>query len=245
MATRYVSDAKVRLAPELLGAELASPSRRTAAFAVDALLLWVPSMLVAVLTAFAVLAIREPAAYRALLSLLGGDVHTAAEHRRVNRDLVPLLVRYDMPGTPAEVVAAYERGEVERAAELIRDTDIVIVLNLGEQVVGGGDEHIQVELGRLMPFGVRLAAFYGVAAVYFTWFVSRRRGASPGKRWLGVRVVRLDGGVLSMLESFERFVGYAQVPASLFTALLDLWRDPNRRLPHDRLAGTLVVRVRR
>jgi len=57
-------------------------------------------------------------------------------------------------------------------------------------------------------------------------------------------VVRLDAGRLGLLESFERFVGYAQVPASLFTALLDFWRDPNRRLPHDRLSGTLVVRVR-
>ena len=52
-----------------------------------------------------------------------------------------------------------------------------------------------------------------------------------------LRVIRFGGGPFHWLDCFERFVGYAQIPATLFTALLDFWRDPNRRLPHDRLSG--------
>ena len=62
---------------------------------------------------------------------------------------------------------------------------------------------------------------------------------------LGIRVVRLDGHRLSLMESFERFAGYLHIPGSLGIGLLDLWHDPNRRLPHDRAAHTAVVRAPR
>ena len=45
------------------------------------------------------------------------------------------------------------------------------------------------------------------------------------------------------MESFDRFGGYTQVPGTLFFGLTDLWRDPNRRLAHDRGANTVVLRV--
>ncbi|MEN8163277.1 MAG: RDD family protein [Acidobacteriota bacterium] len=97
-------------------------------------------------------------------------------------------------------------------------------------------------LGRLMPPLLRLITYYGFAALYFSWLTSRRSGATPGKRWLGIRVVRVDNRQLSLLESFEGFVGYFQIPASFGTAILDFWRDANRRLPYDRLSGTIVIR---
>ncbi len=245
MATRRVTDAGLRLAPELAGAELASPRRRVAAFAIDAAILVGPSLVVALAVAWAVLAIREPAALAALTDLLLGRTSTPAAQRATMRDLVPVMVEYDMPGTPPEVVTAYRRGDLDRAVEALGDRDIVIVLNVDDDTtILGEADPIRIELGRMMPTGVRPAAFYGLAALYFTWLTSRRSGATLGKRWLGVRVVRLDSARLGPVMSFERFVGYAQVPASLFTALLDFWRDPNRRLPHDRLAGTLVIRVR-
>lgn len=68
--------------------------------------------------------------------------------------------------------------------------------------------------------------------------------ASPRRRMaaFAVEVVRLDDRPLTIVESFERFLGYWQIPASLGTALFDFWRDPNRRLPHDRLVHTAVIR---
>lgn len=245
MADRSVTDAGLRLAPRLRGAPLASPGRRLAAFAVDAALVFLPSLAVALLVAWAVLAVREPAALEALTGMVSGRTDSPQAHRQAMRDLAPLLVRYDMPGTPAAVAVAIEDGDLDRAAEALVDRDLVIVLNVDQGAGGDHPDRVRVELQRLMPGGLRLASLYGVAALYFTWTTSRRGGTTLGKRWLGVRVVRLDLRPLGALESFERFVGYAQVPASLFTALADLWRDPNRRLPHDRLSGTLVIRAPR
>jgi uncharacterized RDD family membrane protein YckC len=84
-----------------------------------------------------------------------------------------------------------------------------------------------------------------VGALYFTLLTRGRRGATLGKRLLGIRVVRLDGHRLSLMESFERFAGYLHIPGSLGLSLLDLWHDPNRRLPHDRTVHTAVLSVAR
>jgi len=243
MATRRVSDAGLRLSPGLHGAELASPRRRVAAFAIDVAIVAVPSVLVAVLVAWAVLAIREPAALAALGDLLSRRASTPEAARAALRDVVPLLVEHDMPGTPPETAVAFARGDLDGAVDALGDRDIVVALQVGDSAIrADAGRKIVIELGRLMPAGVRLAALYGVGALYFSLLTARRCGATLGKRWLGIRVVRLDGKPLGRIASFERYVGYAQVPASLFTALLDFWRDSNRRLPHDRLSGTLVVR---
>lgn len=82
----------------------------------------------------------------------------------------------------------------------------------------------------------------GWAGLYFTFFLGRWEGRTPGKRLLGIRVVRLDGRPLGYWVSFERYGGYA---ASLFTGLEGFARliwDPNRQALEDRLAGTVVLR---
>jgi hypothetical protein len=83
---------------------------------------------------------------------------------------------------------------------------------------------------------------FGWAGLYFTVFVSFWGGRTPGKRLMGIRIVRLDGKPIGLWAAFNRFGGYA---ASIFTGLLGflemLW-DPNRQALHDRIASTVVVR---
>jgi hypothetical protein len=242
VARRLVSDLGLTLAPDIRGCVLATPRRRAAAFLVDASVVLLPSLIVALAISWAVMQIREPAALQALTDLITQRASTDAEIIRAYRELLPLVVKYDMPHTPASLVAAYEAGDLETAREILLERDLVIVLNTGPETSStSGDHPVRIEVQRLMPTGVRSVAFYGVAALYFTLWTRGRRGATLGKRLFGLRVVRVDGAPLGLVASFERFVGYAQVPASLFTAILDFWRDPNRRLPHDRLAGTVVV----
>ena len=85
----------------------------------------------------------------------------------------------------------------------------------------------------------------GWVGVYFTLTLAFWSGYSPGKRLLGIRVVRLDGQRLSLWTAFERFGGYA---AGLATGLVGfaqvLW-DPNRQGVQDKVAGTVVVRMDR
>lgn len=84
---------------------------------------------------------------------------------------------------------------------------------------------------------------FGWAGLYFTAFLALWKGRTPGKRLLGMRVIRLDGRPLGWWASFERFGGYG---ASIVTGLLGfaeiLW-DRNRQGMHDKIARTVVVRA--
>ena len=97
---------------------------------------------------------------------------------------------------------------------------------------------IATVLGFLDELGLGI----GWSGLYFTFLTAFFRGRTPGKRALGIRVLRLDGGALSYWVAFERFGGYA---ASLFTGmegfLRILW-DRNRQCLQDKLAETVVIR---
>lgn len=82
---------------------------------------------------------------------------------------------------------------------------------------------------------------FGWTGVYFTAFLALWRGQTPGKRLLGIRVVRLNGASISWWAAFERFGGYA---AGLFTGLLGffpVFTDRNRQAIHDKICETVVV----
>ena len=130
-------------------------------------------------------------------------------------------------------------GNLDRAADEIGKRNLSITLAPPEQPTPGVPEDaVHFPLERLIPEALRGVTLYGVAALYFGLLTRGRKRATPGKRLVGIRVVRLDGERLSLLESLERFVGYLHIPGTLCVGLLDLWRDPNRRLAHDRVART-------
>ena len=149
-----------------------------------------------------------------------------------------------MPGTPAEAVVAVERGDLEGAARALEDCDLMYALSLGSRDnVERPPGTVAVELERFIPRPVRGAVLFAVPGLYFTLLTASARGRTLGKRLLGVEVVRLDGGRLSLLDSLERFGGYFGIAGTVGIGALDLWREPNRRPAHDRAAGTVVVRV--
>jgi uncharacterized RDD family membrane protein YckC len=246
MSTRYLTEEPLRVVPELTSQPLASPLRRALALAVDWAVLAVPSIAVALTVALVSLRVSDPRGYRALIDLWTGRTGSSEALHDTLRDLAPLLVRADTPGLPAAVAAAVEAGELDRAADLLAGSDFTFSLSLGPHSEAPLGAHgVRIEIGHFIPKGLRAAALYGVAALYFTLLTRGSRGATLGKRLLGIRVVRLDGHRLSLLESFERFAGYLHIPGSLGLSLLDLWHDPNRRLPHDRTVHTAVLRERR
>jgi hypothetical protein len=82
---------------------------------------------------------------------------------------------------------------------------------------------------------------FGWASVYMTVMLSWWKGQTLGKRLMGIRVRRLDGGPITWWVAFERAGGYA---AGFATGLLGfaqvIW-DANRQAIHDRIVGTVVV----
>ena len=250
MPTRFLSPEPLQVVPDLVGAELPSPRRRFAAFALDCAILSLPTMLAALGWVALVMRLQERPAFDALVYILRHDETAREEHRAALRNLAPLLVRLEAEGLPREVEEAVKAGELDSAAEDLEASELLIAFSLEHKSppvapAPGARPFVRLPLERLIPAKLRGVAAYGVAAVYFTLLTRSRRGATLGKRLLGLRVVRLDDHRLSLWEGVERFAGYLHIPGTLGLGLLDLWHDPNRRMAHDRAAHTVVVRVRR
>lgn len=157
-----------------------------------------------------------------------------------------MLVEAEMPGVPAEAELAVEHHDSAAAAEALRDYDLMLTISFEEEERSAlPGKSIRFEIQRLLPTPLRIVALFGVLSLYFTLCHASRRGQTLGKRVFRIQVVHLGGEKLSLFESFERAAGLLEIPATMGLALLSLWRDPNRRLPHDRIAHTAVVRVKR
>jgi uncharacterized RDD family membrane protein YckC len=76
-------------------------------------------------------------------------------------------------------------------------------------------------------------------AVYNVWFwlIS---GQTPGKRVLGLRVLRKDGTRLKLGNALRRQVGY-WICAIFFLGFIWILFDNKRQGLHDKVAGTIVV----
>ncbi len=238
---RRLTDSPLHIAPEFVGQPVASPFRRAVALAVDYLVLLIPAVTVAVAAAALSLRMSDPPAFRGLTTLIFGHP-SPGEERAAWTAVGPLLVRLEAPGLPAVARETAEKGEWEAFSRSLEGYDFMIAMSLEERKeVHLAPKTILLELEKVIPRPFRALALFGVGALYFTLFHASRRGQTPGKRLLGIRVVQLAGERLSLFESFERAAAYLEIPATLGLCLISLWRDPNRRLPHDRVVHTAVL----
>ena len=145
--------------------------------------------------------------------------------------------------TPEHVVIDYEiAGLGSRALAAMADTAIVAVLlaALGIIALRG----TPAVLPWLYP-AVTLAIF-GVLWGYFALFEGFRDGQTPGKRWLGIRVILDTGHPVTLREAAARnLVRLADFlpPPYLLGAVLVAFHPRGKRLG-DMVAGTVVVRDR-
>jgi uncharacterized RDD family membrane protein YckC len=149
--------------------------------------------------------------------------------------------------TPEGVtIEATLAGVGSRAAAAIVDQTIrlaVIIALLILQAVAGG--------GRDTPSGVFLAfLFTAVFLVQFGYdvlFETLASGRTPGKRWLGLRVVRVGGGpvgfVASALRNVLRIVD--SLPGFYLVGILAVLSTSKNQRLGDLAAGTIVVLERK
>lgn len=84
--------------------------------------------------------------------------------------------------------------------------------------------------------------------VYFLLWISYHTaflgstGQTPGKRFMGIRVTRTDGGRISYWRAFARTWGYVLSSFLYIGFLWAIW-DRRKQAWHDKLADTVVVRV--
>ena len=145
--------------------------------------------------------------------------------------------------TPEHVMLDYEiAGVGSRALAAIGDTVVIIVWMMAVAYV----------LFRLLPVGSRwgqvilgLVSFLTIWG-YFTFFEGLRGGQTPGKRWVGIRVVRDTGHPVTLsaaaIRNLLRVADFLPPPYLLGTLLVAL--HPRAKRIGDLVAGTVVVRDR-
>lgn len=87
----------------------------------------------------------------------------------------------------------------------------------------------------------QLGSAIGLWSVYFTVATTLTHGRTLGKKALGLRVVRLDGGPITWWFAFERAGGYVAGIATGLLGFAQIYWDPNRQCVHDKIGGTVVV----
>ncbi|MFJ4195125.1 RDD family protein [Pseudomonas sp. NPDC089534] len=101
-------------------------------------------------------------------------------------------------------------------------------------------------LGRL-GMGLGSLLLFGVSWWYMVLFEVLRQGRSPGKQWMGLRVVHDDGTPVgwpaSLLRNLLRFVDL--MPFGYFLGALSCLQHPTFKRLGDIAAGTLVVYAER
>lgn len=147
--------------------------------------------------------------------------------------------------TPENVVFGYEVvGIGSRFIAALIDTSAIVALQLVVNLValyitfnvfgGRGGGWITAVLG-LLSF----AMLWG----YYIFFEMLWNGQSPGKRWVGLRVIRADGTPLTLTESIirnlVRIVDF--LPLFYGVGLVTMFLDKKSRRLGDMAASTLVV----
>lgn len=127
-------------------------------------------------------------------------------------------------------------------ARLIAITLDTFLLGIVASIVG---TFIKVDLFsvKLLGLGFNVGTYFFVGLLYNWYFWTQKNGQTPGKKLMGIRVERVDGGAIRDLDAVVRFVGYHI--SGLILALGYLWAlwDSKNETWHDKIAGTRVVRA--
>ncbi len=167
---------------------------------------------------------------------------SAAPSRPASKPWRPSVVARPEGGVPLPKAPAAAGPRVLAAV-----VDAVLVAVLQAVVVGplaflamsrspdatGGREALPL----VMSLGLLALSFLLVAAYHVVFWALR--GATPGKRWLGLVVTAEDGSRLGWGRALARGVGYALSAASLGIGFLMILSGGLGL--HDRIAGTRVV----
>jgi uncharacterized RDD family membrane protein YckC len=227
------------VAPSLLGTPLARPWRRFWAVWIDLVLVALVTLLTSgfwfilgvVITAFLLVRARKDGptdrrstGFRVFLGCAGLTVLTVTIS-------VFLFARWvDRRGGFEQVV-----GEV--VAQLDSGT-----VSIGDSERFAEDPSSEpTEVGFIDRFD-NIGFGLGWWTMYFAILMPLMKGQTPGKKALGIRVVRLDGQAVTWWHAFERAGGYAAGFATGLLGFVQIYWDPNRQAIHDKIAGTVVIR---
>jgi uncharacterized RDD family membrane protein YckC len=151
--------------------------------------------------------------------------------------------------TPENVAFGYHvAGIGSRFVAALVDTLLILILQVfifGTMLLILANTGLDLESDSLSAW---LVGIFGLISFLFFWgyyifFEMLWNGQSPGKRWLGLRVIRMDGTPISLTESLIRnLVRIVDLlPAAYGFGVVTMFINTQSRRLGDLAAGTLVV----
>jgi uncharacterized RDD family membrane protein YckC len=151
--------------------------------------------------------------------------------------------------TPENVAFGYQvSGIGSRFLATLIDTILIAVLQVIVLLVtalllrafGGVSDDNPATAWVFAAYSLVTAVFYWG---YYVFFETLWNGQTPGKRWVGLRVIRTNGTPITLSESFirnlARLVDF--LPAMYGVGVITMFIDKQSRRLGDLAAGTLVV----
>lgn len=139
--------------------------------------------------------------------------------------------------------ALVHAGFVSRLAAFV--IDIVVLLGIGsattlvvESVHALLRPRARIDIEALLAAAAPLVWLVCLAYFVVLWALT---GQTLGKWLLGLRVVTVQGGALSLSRALVRVAGYLLSALPLYLGFFWVVLDSERRALHDRLARTVVV----
>ncbi|HEU0120199.1 MAG TPA: RDD family protein [Bryobacteraceae bacterium] len=154
--------------------------------------------------------------------------------QKMREGLSPLRAASQFAGFWVRVIARMIDGTITSMASYVFQIPLFVVL-------AGADKKGAPDLPLL--FGITALSILlslAAAAFYECWFLVKK-GATPGKMILGLKVVRAQGGAIGWKLAAGRFFAYMLGPFTIYIAYLMAAWDEEKRALHDRICDTRVV----
>ena len=86
-------------------------------------------------------------------------------------------------------------------------------------------------------------AGFVIGVIYQWYFLTQQNGQTPGKRVMGIRVIKVNGAPLQAADVIIRYIGYYINSVVFLLGWIWALFDKDKQGWHDKLAGTYVVRA--
>ncbi len=112
-----------------------------------------------------------------------------------------------------------------------------LLIGLGSMASFDPSRSLGVTFGIL---GIYALLNIGLQFAYEVYFVSKR-GGTVGKLILGLRIIRVDGSMLTPGQAAGRYLAYLLNSFTFFIGFIIAGFDPEKRALHDRICDTRVI----
>ena len=248
MAKKQFDLSDVQVADELQGVELASFNRRSVAYAMDWIIIGMSIQFFpfAVLVVLVFLLIKKKAKTTInkgsfLITNTLSQVDQQLETYEVNEKLRDNFQRYIKTYIHVMLYTVVIASLVVAIAAIVGmflPKELNTTLHNSEESFW-----LQPFKGILMEVQIIFGALSGL--FYFSFFTWKWKGQTPGKRIMGIKVVKLNGKKISLWGSFERVSGYTASASLLLTGFFQYFWEKNHQTTHDKIVETIVIDVRK